>query len=125
MAKLEGEGGGAVGSIWRKHGGGYYALLAVGTFVYLEVQSLIESYGASESIRDFLSNEIIETLVTFGLQTILNSFLAGIWWYVWLDHMELTEMLLYVGVGYGVWSVFIAMALARREKEFRKELGLD
>ena len=27
MAKLEGEGGGAIGSIWRQHGGGFYALV--------------------------------------------------------------------------------------------------
>lgn len=35
MTEIEGSGGVAAGKLWRKHGGGYYALLAVGTFVYL------------------------------------------------------------------------------------------
>ena len=53
MAEIEGSGGGAIGKLWRKHGGGYYALLAVGTFVYLEVQSIIESIGEATAMREF------------------------------------------------------------------------
>ena len=51
MAELEGSGGGTVGKIWRKHGGGYYALLAVGTCVYLAVKSLVDSYGEASGVR--------------------------------------------------------------------------
>ena len=125
MAKLEGEGGGAVGSIWRQHGGGFYALMAVGTFLYLEAISLIESYGASAGIREFLTDEIVEKIVLFGIDTIINSFLAGIWWFVWLDRMETKDFVIYVGAGYVVWSLLLAMALNRREQALKKELGLD
>ena len=90
MSEIEGSGGGAAGKLWRKHGGGYYALLAVGTFVYLEVRSLTESFFEAEGVRDFVSGEIIEAIFTFGIKTIINSFMAGIWPFVWAGNMGLT-----------------------------------
>ena len=124
MSKIEGSGGGAAGKLWRKHGGGYYALLAVGTFLYLEVRSLTESFFESEGVRDFVSSEIIEAIFTFGIKTIINSFMAGIWPLIWINRMGLTETAAWAGGGYLVWAVILSILLARREKEFRKELGL-
>ena len=124
MSEIEGSGGGAAGKLWRKHGGGYYALLAVGTFVYLEVRALSESFFESEGVRDFVSSEILEAIFTFGIKTIINSFIAGIWPFVWISRMGLTEAATWAVGGYAVWAVILAMLLARREKEFKKELGL-
>jgi len=124
MSEIEGSGGGRVGKIWRKHGGGYYALLAVGTFVYLEIQALTSSFLESEGVRDFVSSEILEAIFTFGLKTIINSFMAGVWPFVWAGNMGLTMTAVWAGGGYLVWSVILAALLARREKEYKKELGL-
>lgn len=116
--------GGAVGRLWRKHGGGYYALLAVGTFVFLEVRSLMESVGDAQDVGDFVRTELVETIFTFGIETVVNTFLAGIWPFMWVDWMGLTQALLWAGGGYALWTVCLAAALARREKAYRKELGL-
>ena len=124
MSEIEGSGGGAAGKLWRKHGGGYYALLAVGTFVYLEVRSLTESFFEADGVKDFVSGEIIEAIFTFGIKTIINSFLAGIWPLIWISRMGLTEAGAWAGGGYVVWAVILSALLARREKEYRKELGL-
>ena len=124
MAELEGSGGGAVGKIWRKHGGGYYALLAVGTFIYLEIRSLSSSFFESDGVRDFVEAEMFEKLVTFGLETILNTFLAGIWPLMWVQWMGAAQAAAWAGGGYAVWAILLAWALARREKAYRKELGL-
>ncbi|MEM7414530.1 MAG: hypothetical protein AAF389_03475 [Gemmatimonadota bacterium] len=124
MAELEGSGGGAVGKIWRKHGGGYYALLAVGTFVYLEIRSLSDSFFEADGVRDFVEAELFEAIVTFGLETILNTFLAGIWPFMWWQWMGPGLAAAWAGGGYVVWAIVIAWALARREKAYRKELGL-
>jgi hypothetical protein len=124
MSEIEGSGGGRVGKVWRKHGGGYYALLAVGTFVYLEIQALTSSFLESEGVRDFVSSEILEAIFTFGLKTIINSFMAGIWPFVWAGNMGLTMTAAWAGGGYLVWSVILAALLARRENEYKKELGL-
>ncbi len=124
MSEIEGSGGGAAGKLWRKHGGGYYALLAVGTFVYLEVRALTESFFESEGVKDFVSSEILEAIFTFGVKTLINSFMAGIWPLVWISQMGLTQAAAWAGGGYAVWTVILAMLLARREKAFKKELGL-
>jgi len=124
MAELEGSGGGTVGKLWRKHGGGYYALLAVGTFVYLEVSSLAESFGEAAGFRDFLESELIETILLFGLETIMNTVLAGIWPLMWTRWMGLWPALGWAVGGYVVWSLALAWLLARRERKFRNELGL-
>ncbi len=124
MAKLEGSGGGAVGKIWRQHGGGYFALLAVGTFVYLEIRSLMNSFFEADGVQDFVQAEMMETIVTFGLETLLNTVLAGIWPVMWWRWMGAGPAAAWAGGGYVVWSVLIAWALARRERAYRKELGL-
>ena len=124
MAKLEGSGGGVVGKLWRKHGGGYYATLAVGTFVFMEIQSLIESLSGSSGVGDFVRSEIIGAILTFGLETLVNTLLAGIWPFMWMGWMGATTALAWAGGGYVAWTVALAWLLARREKDYRKELGL-
>ena len=119
MAKPDEGGGGAVGKLWRKHGGGYYALLAVGTFLYLEVASLTDSIQAAESVRGFLFSE----LITFAIESIVNTLMASLWplmWYRWMG----TEALYWAGGGYVIWALLIAVVLSRREERMRKELGL-
>jgi hypothetical protein len=118
MAKLEGSGGGTTGKLWRKHGGGYYALLAVGTFLYLELADVIESLARANGVGDFITSE----LLTFAIQTFLNTFFASFWPVVWYAGVGI-EAFYWAGGGYFAWAVLLAWALSRREKELRKELG--
>ena len=41
-------------------------------------------------------------------------------WYRWMG----TEALYWVGGGYALWALLIAVALSRREKRMREELDL-
>jgi hypothetical protein len=119
MAKKSESSGGTVGKLWRKHGGGYYALLAVGTFIYLEITSLAESVAEATSVEDFLVSE----LFTFIIDSVLNTLMASLWplmWYSWMG----IEAAYWAGGGYAIWAIFIAMALNRREESLRNELGL-
>ena len=120
MAKrVDDGGGGAVGKLWRKHGGGYYALLAVGTFLYLEIRSLTSSIQNAASVTGFLVSE----LVTFAIESIVNTLMASLWPFMWYRWMG-TEALSWVGGGYALWAFLIAVALSRREKRMRAELDL-
>ena len=119
MTKKDEGGGGAVGKLWRKHGGGYYALLAVGTFMYLEFTNLTSSIRAASGIRDFLVSE----LLTFVIESIINTLLASLWPLMWFRWMG-TNALYWAGGGYLVWAILIAFVLSRREAQMRKELGL-
>ena len=113
------EGGGAIGKIWRKHGRGFYALMAVGTFIYLEATALFRSISGAESVRGFVTSE----LVTAALEAFWNTFLASVWPVVWIREMGLSALAWALG-GYLLWAFLLAIALSRRESELRKEIGL-
>ena len=119
MATTDEAGGGAVGKLWRQHGAGYYALLAVSTFMYLEFTSLTGSIREATGIRDFLVGE----LFTFAIESIVNTLMASLWPFMWYRWMG-TEALYWAGGGYALWAILIAMALSRREERLRKQLGL-
>lgn len=119
MAKIEGSGGGSAGKLWRKHGGGYYALLAVGTFLYLDFMDFVESIANATSVGDFLTSE----LLTFVIETFINTFLASFWPVVWFGAMGVNA-LFWAGGGYIVWTLALAWALSRRENALKKDLGL-
>ena len=124
MTEIEGSGGGASGKLWRKHGGGYYALVAVGTFLCMEVTSFIDSFNTAEEVEAFVISEWIQAIFLFGIETIINSFLAGIWPFMWISWLGLTTALAYAGGGYVLWPVTLAMALSRREQAVKRGLGL-
>ena len=119
MARTDEGGGGAVGKLWQKHGGGYYALLAIGTFMYLEFSSLTSSIREAAGVRDFLVSE----LFTFAIESVVNTIMASFWPFMWYRWMG-TEALYWAGGGYLIWSLLIAVALSRREGRMREELGL-
>ena len=119
MAATEDKGGGTVGKLWRKHGGGYYALLVIGTFLYLELTSLASSIQSADSIRDFLLSEML----SFAIESFFNALAASFWpimWYRWMG----TDAIYWALGGYAAWAIVIAVALHGREKKLRKELGL-
>ena len=119
MAQLDGSGGGTVGSLWRKHGGGYNALLAVGTFLYMEFVDVVESVASATGVQDFITSE----LLTFILDTLVNTVAASFWPLAWYMAMGI-EAVYWTAGGYVIWTILLAVALAGREKRMKKEMGL-
>jgi len=93
--------------------------MAVGTYVYLDAKDLIRGIGAASGVQDFIVSE----LATFAIEAVVNFFLASVWPIVWFRNMGVSALYWAVG-GYAVWALLLAIALDRREKQLRKELGL-
>ena len=110
---------GSVRRLWNKHGGGYYALIAVSTFLFLEVTDLWSAISSAESVRGFMASE----LITFGIESFFNTLWASIWPVHWFTEYGWTAIYV-LGGGYLLWVIALAAALDRREKAFKKELGL-
>ena len=119
MSKDEGGGGGAVGKLWRRHGKGFYALLAVGTFLYLEVKSLVSSAASAETMQGFVTSE----LTTFFIESVINTVSASIWPWTWYRGMGVAAAYWAIGL-YLLWAILLGLALSRRERALRKELGI-
>jgi len=111
--------GGKLSRMWGKHGSGYYGAVVVGTFVYLEIAELVSSIAEASGVKNFLTSE----LLSFGIETLLNSLRSSIWPLHWYSNYGILAIA--VGAaGYFLWTFALAAVLNRREKEFRKELGL-
>ena len=111
--------GGTVGKLWTGHGVRYYVAVVVCSFLYLEITDLVSSIRNSEDVPDFVFGE----LMTLGIETLFNSFLASIWPIYWFNQAGWVALAAAAG-GYFIWTMILAVVLSRREKEFRKELGL-
>lgn len=114
-----GGGGGAIGKLWRKLGRGFYALMGVGTFIYLEVMALASSIGAADTVQQFMVSE----LATFAVESLVNTAAAMFWPVTWFIKMGLPGIYWAVG-GYALWVVILAIILDRREKRLLKEIDL-
>jgi hypothetical protein len=67
------------GKIWRLRGGGLYAFGYALSFAYLEAKSFLGGLAGSESLVDFLTDEILEFLFRFLGDSLLNFVLAFLW----------------------------------------------
>jgi hypothetical protein len=66
-------------TVWNARGGGLYACGFVVTFLWLETTTLIGELVSSGSLASFLSDQLIEFLLRFTVQSLTNTVLAFIW----------------------------------------------
>ena len=106
---------------WAEHGGGFYGLVTVFVFLYLEVQTLMAeaanawtTWQSSPSIAEynafagFLSDQLwsvaISTLIQFSIETVINGIKAGLWPFYGIKHVGLWGLVVAVAVGYGLYT---------------------
>ena len=65
--------------VWKVRGGGLYACGYAITFVYLEVRTIIGEVAESESIGQFLREQLIEFVFRFALDSLVNLIQALLW----------------------------------------------
>ena len=94
-------------------------MVAVGTFVYLEVVDLASGVIAADSVQGFVMSE----LVTFFIESFFNTLWASAWPFYWFFQHGWLGLGIFFG-GYLIWTMALAAALDRREKAMRRELGL-
>ncbi len=66
-------------TMWAARGGGFYASGFVVTFVWLEFRTLLGEIAASDGIGSFVSEQLLEFLLRFSLQSLNNTLQAFIW----------------------------------------------
>ncbi len=74
-------------SLWVARGAGFYGLGWLVTFVVLEVQLFTGELIESSGFVDFVSNQLFEYVLRFGVLSFLNSLLAFIWPVFVLQHL--------------------------------------
>ena len=69
----------AVRRIWDARGGGFYACGFVITFIWMEINMLLDDVIEAESVGDFFSSQIFEMFFRYFSESFVNGFLALIW----------------------------------------------
>lgn len=83
-------------TMWHARGGGFYACGFVVTFVWLEVQTIAREIAGADGVVSFLSEQLLEFILRFSLQSLLNTVYALIWPALMLERYELTGVALLV-----------------------------
>lgn len=65
--------------IWKVRGGGLYACGYAVTFAYLEVTTIIGEFAESSSIGEFISEQLLEFVFRFAIDSIANLIQALMW----------------------------------------------
>jgi len=96
------------GKIWKVRGGGLYAVGYAATFAYLEVTTILSELAESDSIADFFTGQLIEFVLRFAIDSIVNLVKALIWPVYMLDLAPP-----YGAIGLGLAFVLFPMLLKK------------
>lgn len=66
-------------TMWQARGGGYYACGFVITFLWLEIATLFNEVSSANGVGSFISEQLLEILFRFSVQSITNTVQAFIW----------------------------------------------
>lgn len=65
--------------VWKVRGGGLYACGYAVTFAILEIKTVVGELAESESISDFLTEQLFEFFLRFATDSIVNLVYALMW----------------------------------------------
>ncbi len=67
------------GRVWKVRGGGLYACGYAGTFIFLEVRTVVSEIAQSESVRQFFTEQLLEFVFRFFGESLSNMIHAFMW----------------------------------------------
>ena len=65
--------------VWKVRGGGFYACGFIVTFIYLEIRTIAGEFVESSSIGAFLSEQLIEFVFRFAIDSLINTVYSFVW----------------------------------------------
>ncbi len=68
-----------MGKVWQVRGGGLYATGYLVTFIYLEITTIVGEIRENSGVVDFFSEQLIEFLLRFSVDSIMNMIEAFMW----------------------------------------------
>ncbi|MDH3352167.1 MAG: hypothetical protein OEM60_13585 [Gammaproteobacteria bacterium] len=92
--------------VWKVRGGGLYACGFAVTFIYLEIRTVVGEIADSSSIGEFLSEQLIEFVFRFAIDSLINT-LYALMWPVYFLQWQPPYGLLALGALYIVFANFL------------------
>lgn len=102
---------------WLAMGGGFYGVVAVLTWVFIELGEILDFITSFESFDALIQSLSVGTLINMFIEAIKNSFLAIAWPVYWLTDIPSNHIWIWFIVAYGAYwlgSTLAARQFARR-----------
>jgi len=87
-------------SKWVTFGGGFYGLIALLTFVVIELLQIVNFLISIRSVQDITALFSINALVSMFVDSIVNMVKAAIWFTYWPDVMNSQNFLVWLIIAY-------------------------
>lgn len=97
--------------VWLAYGGGLYAVGYATTFLYLEARTIVSELLEADGIIDFLTDQLIDFIVRFAIDSIANMVQAFIWFLPVMSYKPPVGMIA-LGVGFYVFDIFLRERVA-------------
>lgn len=98
--------------IWKVRGGGLYACGFAVAFIYLEIRTVAGEFADSSSIGEFLSEQLLEFVFRFAIDSLINTLYALVW-PVYFLQWQPPYGLIALGVAYIVFANFLKKPITR------------
>lgn len=98
--------------IWNARGGGLYACGFVVAFVWLEFTTLVNEFSESDGITGFFGGQLIEILMRFTVDSIVNTVHAFLW-PVHVIRFSPPWGVIFLGLMYAVFTYMLQQRLER------------
>ncbi|QFU75296.1 hypothetical protein EY643_06320 [Halioglobus maricola] len=99
---------------WFRFGGGFYGVVALYTWLYIEFDDVVNFLqGLANIVFDFSPSGLFQLILELFIESIMNFVWAIAWPAYWLSESRDAWMMLFVGYA-GYWLGIKAAAYARR-----------
>ena len=87
-------------SKWLTFGGGFYGLVALLTFMYIEIEQMVQWLLKATGFQYFLDLLTISTIINMFIESILNMIKAAIWFTYWPDVFDIGNGIVWILAAY-------------------------
>lgn len=100
-------------SKWLTFGGGFYGLLALVTFIYIEFKQIFEFWIAATGLQYFIDFLTIGNIIGMFVDSILNMLKAIVWFSYWPREIEMDNPLFWLLMAYAGYKLGSSQAHKR------------
>jgi hypothetical protein len=96
-----------------KFGGGFYGILALMTYLYVEFNQFVDFFKNFTSLSDFIDSIGFKMLINFFIEAIMNLVTAFMWPIYWLKILPVGSLWVWLAIAFLAHWVATKYALSR------------
>ncbi|HKJ17591.1 MAG TPA: hypothetical protein VJ984_09605 [Xanthomonadales bacterium] len=102
---------------WLKFGGGFYGVVALMTFVIVELGEITSFFGDFSENMGRLSKLNLDLIINFFIDSLMNFVTAIAWPKYWIDRIDMNHIWVWFLAAYGGYWLGARMAIGWRYSE--------